>query len=219
MQENILDIIKKDVYNINDLVKIMTILRSEKGCPWDREQNHESIRNNFIEETYEVVEAIDNNDSVLLREELGDVLLQVIFHSRLAEEEGKFNFEDVVNDICVKLIFRHPHIFGETKADTSEQVLKNWDTIKRNSKNQTTVSSELDSVAKSLPALLRAGKLIKKAKKAGIDVNVNDNIKNDVVYDIGARLFSVASEAVSDDIDPEQALYNYCEKFIENLDK
>ncbi len=219
MQENILDIIKKDVYNINDLVKIMTILRSEKGCPWDREQNHESIRNNFIEETYEVVEAIDNNDSALLLEELGDVLLQVIFHSRLAEEEGKFNFEDVVNDICVKLIFRHPHIFGETKADTSEQVLKNWDTIKRNSKNQTTVSSELDSVAKSLPALLRAGKLIKKAKKAGIDVNVNDNIKNDVVYDIGARLFSVASEAVSDDIDPEQALYNYCEKFIENLDK
>lgn len=217
MQENILDIIKKDVYNINDLVKIMTILRSEKGCPWDREQNHESIRNNFIEETYEVVEAIDNNDSALLLEELGDVLLQVIFHSRLAEEEGKFNFEDVVNDICVKLIFRHPHIFGETKADTSEQVLKNWDAIKRNAKNQTTVSSELDSVAKSLPALLRAGKLIKKAKKAGIDVN--DNIKNDVVYDIGARLFSVASEAVSDDIDPEQALYNYCEKFIENLDK
>lgn len=161
--------IHKESYDVQDLVQIVKLLRSEDGCPWDREQTHQSIRQNFIEETYEVCEAIDNGDVALLREELGDVLLQVVFHSRMEEERGTFNLQDVADEICKKLIVRHPHVFGDVTADTSSQVLVNWDEIKRKTKGHTTHTAAMESVARSLPALMRAEKLQSKARKAGFD--------------------------------------------------
>ena len=149
----------KEKYDVNDLVSIMKLLRSENGCPWDREQTHESIRKNFIEETYEVVEAIDKKDTALLREELGDVLLQVVFHSQMEAEKNSFDFSDVADEVCKKLIVRHPHIFSDVKADNSDQVLKNWDMINKETKGQETFAQTLESVPKVLPALMRAQKV------------------------------------------------------------
>ena len=124
----------KGKYGFEDLVEVMEILRSEEGCPWDREQDHHSIRDDLIEETYEVIEAIDTDDPVLLREELGDVMLQVVFHARIEEEKDSFNINDVANDICVKLIHRHPHVFGDVNVSSTDEVLKNWDAIKMDTK-------------------------------------------------------------------------------------
>ena len=119
----------KDFYGIQDLPEIVRILRGPGGCPWDGEQTHESIRKNFIEETYEAVEAIDNNDTANLREELGDVMLQVLFHAQMEKEAGRFDINDVITEVCTKLVVRHPHIFGDVTADTSEKVLDNWEEI------------------------------------------------------------------------------------------
>lgn len=134
---------RKQKYDVGDLITIMSLLRGEGGCPWDREQDHHSIRRNFIEETYEVCEAIDNDDPVLLQEELGDVLLQVAFHARMEEEAGRFDFGDVCDGICKKLIVRHPHVFGETKVADSGEVLVNWDRIKERTKGQKTGTETL----------------------------------------------------------------------------
>ena len=111
----------KDVYNIDDLIKLVTVLRAPGGCPWDIKQTHESIKKNFIEETYEVIEAINKNDSDMLREELGDVLLQVALHSQMESEKGSFDFNDVANDICQKLVVRHPHVFGNVTAENEKE--------------------------------------------------------------------------------------------------
>ena len=121
---------KTTPYTFEDLVTVVELLRSEGGCPWDMEQTHKSIRNDFIEETYEVIEAIDTEDPVLLREELGDVLLQVVFHARIEQEKDVFGMEEVSNDICAKLIHRHPHVFGTVEVENSAEVLKNWEAIK-----------------------------------------------------------------------------------------
>ena len=149
----------KEKYNFDDLVKIMKVLRGPDGCPWDAEQTHESIRKNFIEETYEAVEAIDNGDRDLLKEELGDVLLQVIYHAAMEEEAGVFNIDDVCHDVVYKLVVRHPHIFGDVKADTAEEVLSNWEKIKQQQKGQETATETLKSVPKVLPALMRSTKV------------------------------------------------------------
>lgn len=159
----------KDHYKMEDLLAIMKVLRSEDGCPWDREQTHASLRNNFVEETYEVLEAIDNQDSALLREELGDVLLQVAHHAAIEEEEGHFNFDDVADGICQKLIVRHPHIFGDVVVKDSGEVLDNWDEIKRQQKGQSTYTETLKSVPKVFPALMRSAKVQKRAAKSGFD--------------------------------------------------
>ena len=158
-------------YNIDDLICIMKILRSENGCPWDKVQTHESIRTDLIEEAYEVCEGIDCGSSEMLREELGDLLMQVIFHSQIETELGNFNFEDVCNDICQKLIYRHPHVFGEVKAETEDEVLRNWDALKKKSKDQQTYTETLESVPKTFPALLRAEKVCRRAERAGLPVN------------------------------------------------
>jgi tetrapyrrole methylase family protein/MazG family protein len=158
---------KKERYDIEDLLSIMALLRAPGGCPWDREQDHHSIRQNFIEETYEVVETIDKGDTAGLREELGDVLLQVVFHARMEEEAGSFAFRDVCDGVCRKLIHRHPHIFGDVSADTTEEVLKNWDEIKKKEKQQTTRTEVLESIPRVLPALIRSEKLQGKAAKSG----------------------------------------------------
>ena len=140
---------EKGSYTFDDLVLIMELLRSPGGCPWDIEQNHHSIRNDLIEETYEVVEAIDRDDPVHLREELGDVLLQVVFHARIEDEVGRFTVYDVANDICEKLIYRHPHVFGQVHVDGSEQVLSNWEKLKGVEKQAERVT--LISCARSPP--------------------------------------------------------------------
>ena len=157
-------LLKQTRYNFDDLVDIMTILRMPGGCVWDAAQTHESIRDNMIEETYEVVEAIDNCDSKLLREELGDALLQVVFHARIEEEAGGFNIDDVVSDIAEKLVHRHPHVFGSVIADTPEGALANWEKIKIEEKKRETLVSRLEAVPPQLPALMRASKIAKKTE-------------------------------------------------------
>ena len=153
-------------YGITELLQIMQVLRSENGCPWDKEQTHMSIRQDLLEECYEAVEAIDMNSVPMLREELGDVLLQVVFHTVLAEEENAFRFEDVCDEICKKLIVRHPHVFGDVKVNDTADVLKNWDAIKKETKGQERYTDTLESVARSLPALARAQKVGKRAARA-----------------------------------------------------
>lgn len=160
---------KKDFYNIADLVEIMKILRGENGCAWDREQDHHSIRMNVLEEAYEVMEAIDAEDSELLKEELGDLLLQVVFHAQLENEAGSFDFDGVCDGICKKLIYRHPHVFGNIHVENSAEVLKNWDSLKSRSKGEETASERLRSVPKLLPALMRGDKVCKRAVNAGLN--------------------------------------------------
>lgn len=161
----------KEKYNIDDLLAIIKILRSENGCPWDKVQTHESIRTDLIEEAYEVCEGIDCNSPEMLREELGDLLLQIAFHSAIETEQGNFTFDEVCNDICQKLIFRHPHVFGEVKVNDCDDVLKNWDALKKESKKQETFADTLESVPKTFPALLRGEKVCKRAARAGLPIN------------------------------------------------
>lgn len=161
----------KDRYDIEDLKRILELLRSPEGCPWDKVQTHESIRTDLIEETYEVCEGIDKNSPEMLREELGDLLLQIVFHSQIERENGNFDFDDVCNDICQKLVYRHPHVFGEVKADDTDTVLKNWDALKRESKHQDSFTETLESVPKTFPALLRGEKLCKRAARAGLPMD------------------------------------------------
>lgn len=184
----------KEAYNITDLIGIMRILRSPDGCPWDKVQTHESIRQNFIEETYEAVEAIDKGDSPLLREELGDVLMQVIFHSLMEEEEGRFNFDDVCDDVCKKLIIRHPHVFGNVEADTPDEVLRNWDAIKMQTKSQESYADSVDDVARSLPALMRAQKVQKRSAKSGMDFEDIESAADKVLEEHAELLSAVESD-------------------------
>lgn len=218
------DFLCKDKYGFEDLVEITKILRSDEGCPWDREQTHKSVRMNFVEEVFEACEAIDNDDPVLLLEELGDVLAQVVFHSQMEAEEGRFDINDVADGVCKKFIHRHPHVFGTVSAETADEVLKNWDDIKRREKNQNTHFSAMDSVARSLPALMRAEKLQSKAKKAGLPVKsaeeISAHIKNSLEsekIDIGSVLFDVVALARTLSVNPEQELDKRNEKFIENF--
>lgn len=157
----------KKIYDINPLTDVMQRLREPGGCPWDREQDHRSIRQNFIEEVYEYLEAVDDGDYAGMREELGDVLMQVVFHCRMAQEAGKFDLQDVIDEVVEKLIRRHPHVYGNVEVDGSAQVLKNWDAIKKTEKQNR--KSVLDGVTKDLPGLLRAHKLQHKAAKVGFD--------------------------------------------------
>jgi tetrapyrrole methylase family protein/MazG family protein len=159
----------KGNYDFEDLVSIIRLLRSEDGCPWDREQTHESIKKNLIEETYEVIEAINKKDDDLLLEELGDLMMQVVFHSEMAAEKGKFDIHDVSDAVCKKLVLRHPHVFGDVEVNDVEDVLSNWDSIKRKTKGHKTTVSAMDSVPRELPALMRSTKIQKKAKEAGFD--------------------------------------------------
>ena len=153
---------------INDLLNVMARLRSPNGCPWDREQDHLSLRFHAVEEVYELMDAIEAGDDQEMLEELGDLLLQIVFHCQLAKERGLFDFERVARHITDKLIRRHPHVFGDTKVKNVDQVWANWEKIKRAEKHGTrhARSSALDGIPKHLPALLRAEKLVKKARKA-----------------------------------------------------
>ena len=158
----------KDRYGFSDLVEVVRLLRGPGGCPWDAEQTHESIRRNFLEETCEACEAIDLGDSELLCEELGDVLLQVLFHTSIESDAGRFTLDDVCDRCVKKLVFRHPHVFGAAQVSDSQEVLTNWDNLKRVEKGQQTYTDTLRAVSRALPGLWRGEKVQKKAEKAGL---------------------------------------------------
>lgn len=204
----------KDKYGFEDLLDIMCTLRAPGGCPWDGEQTHQSIRRNFIEEVYEACEAIDLSDDGLLCEELGDVLLQVVFHAKIAQDRGAFDINDVCDTVSKKLIYRHPHIFGQMKLETSEQVLEMWEEVKKKEKQQKTVSESIDQIAKTLPALIYAEKVQKKAAKAGYEVKADSNSD-----DIGERLFEIVAEARAKGIDPEKSLMDATNRFIADFNQ
>lgn len=228
----------RDRYTFDDLCEIMTILRGEGGCPWDREQTHKSIRNSFIEETYEAVEGIDNDDMALLREELGDVMLQVVFHSEMERERGVFDINDVITDECKKLVSRHPHIFAEAKAETSDEVLDAWDKIKAKEKARKTTGQKLRSIPASLPALMRADKLGVISKKAGFDFGsageafdkiveeteeVRAEMKSGNSYrlteELGDLLLAVVNTARLCGVDSERALSLACDKYCRRYER
>lgn len=229
-------LLEKDNYDIDDLVTVVEVLRSEEGCPWDREQTHKSIRKDFIEETYEVIEAIDTEDPVLLREELGDVLLQVVFHTEIEKENGVFDIKDVANDICVKLIHRHPHVFGDVIAETSDKVLQNWEVIKSEEKERITITDKLRSIPPMLPALMRAEKVGKKAscfdfsnadevmlkvkeELSELEEAIAENNKNNIEEEMGDLIFSVVSLCRKLGVEPEVALNKATDKFISRFDE
>ncbi len=158
-------------YTLDDLVQVIRILRGENGCPWDRVQTHETIRQDMLEEAYEAADAIDKGNMGNLCEELGDVLMQVVFHAEIEAEKGGFTIEDVIRGICEKMVYRHPHVFGngEVQADTAEQVLVNWEELKKKEKHTETQTEVMKNVPDALPALIRARKVQKKAADVGFD--------------------------------------------------
>ncbi len=223
----------KDSYSVQDLVEIMKILRSPGGCPWDAEQTHESIKKNLIEETYEVIEAINKNDKELLCEELGDLLMQVVFHAQMEREAGEFDFDTVSDGVCKKLIERHPHVFGQVTVNGVDDVLTNWDEIKRKTKKQKTTTDSMLSVPRELPALMRATKLQKKAADVGFDWDdvsgaldkleeeigelrqaiKNSDIEN-MTEELGDVLFSAVNVSRFIKTDAEEALTAASDKFL-----
>lgn len=218
------ELLAKERYGFYDLCTVLELLRGEGGCPWDAEQTHESIRKNFIEETYEVIEAIDNKDAELLREELGDVMLQVVFHTQMEKEMGTFDIDDVANDVCVKLIHRHPHIFGDVVASTTDQVLDNWEAIKNVEKSRETLYDKLNSVPPMTPALMRASKVAKKSgeyKERDVQdiadgaAKMLSSAETLTENDLGSLLFEVSALASRLGIDPEEALFKTTNAFIE----
>ncbi len=221
----------KEKYTYEDLLEIMRILRCPEGCVWDREQDHKSIRRSFIEETYEAVEAIDNDDPVLLQEELGDVLLQVVFHAQIEAEAGRFTMDDVADGICKKMIYRHPHVFGSVEVKNSDDVLTNWDALKQKEKHQKSTTETLESVARSLPGLIRAEKVQHKAAKVGFDWDevsgALDKVREETAEvacaidgdgdpseELGDLLFAVVNVARFLKTDPEDAINRTTDKFI-----
>ena len=221
----------KDSYGVKDLEEIVRLLRAPGGCPWDAEQTHQSIRRNFLEEAYEAVEAIDEGSPEHLKEELGDVLLQVVFHALMEQEAGRFDLDAVADGICKKLIFRHPHVFGEVSVSGTGEVLSNWEELKRKEKGQATNTDALEAVARSLPALWRAEKVQKKAKKAGFDwpdvSGALDKLSEEAAElktaaregsnteeELGDLLFAAVKAGRFLGLDSEQALHGACEKFI-----
>lgn len=236
MQQNkeIQKLLTKESYSFEDLAAIMRILRSEEGCPWDREQDHHSIRTCLIEETYEVAEAIDNEDSVLLREELGDLMFQIMFHAQIEAEATRFSVDEVIDDICKKMIHRHPHVFGTVEVENSGEVLANWETIKTEEKQRNTLAEKLRAIPPMMPALMRATKV---GKKAGVENGSSpemlldklsediDRVKTaltsenaDIKSNIGAILMHVTDLSRALNVDAEHALYCETERVISEIE-
>jgi tetrapyrrole methylase family protein / MazG family protein len=228
--------IKKEHYDIADLLALMRFLRSEAGCPWDREQTHQSIRSNVVEEAFEVVDAIDSGSSERLSDELGDLLLQVVFHSQMADEARTFNFDDVVRTICDKLISRHTHLFGEDagQAGSAESVLALWERNKTKEKNHTRPSQAMKDIPRGFPALMRAYKIQKKAARVGFDWRETDDVAakveeefaevrsakhaEEVENEIGDLFFALVNYARFLHVDPEMALDKANTKFIRRFE-
>ena len=226
-----INFVRKPQYGYEDLLEIIRLLRSEDGCPWDKAQTHQSIRRGLLEEAYEAAEAIDNDDPVLLKEELGDVLMQVVFHADIESDAGRFTIDDVCDGVVKKLLFRHPHVFGSECEDSPESVPVSWDKLKRQEKGQKTVADSMDSVARSLPGLWRAEKLQNKAASAGFEwpdvQGALDKLEEevdelrraveeggDVPEELGDVLFAAVKVGRFCACDPEDAVNGTCEKFI-----
>lgn len=227
----------KEKYSFEDLLEIMARLRGENGCPWDREQTHESLRIYMIEETYEVLEALDSGDKGRFCNELGDLLLQIVFHAQIAKENGDFDIGDVTTEVCKKLITRHPHIFGDVKADTPEKVLENWEAIKKKEKNIKSQTGVLRDVPKNLPALMRSYKVQEKAAQVGFDwddiedvfrkveeeirelrdVYKSNNVER-ITDELGDAFFALVNLARFLNVQPELALNGTIAKFIKRFE-
>ena len=225
-------------YTMNDLLEIMKRLRADDGCPWDRVQTHQSIKRSMIEEVYEAIEALDNNDDKMFANELGDVLMQVVFHARIAEERGAFNFDTVVNEVCTKLIERHTHVFGKDKAGNETEALDAWEKNKKKEKGLKSFSDALVDVPKNFPALIRAEKVQKKAKAAGFDWEnidgamdkvyeeldevksaMNSESEEKISEEFGDLLFAVVNMGRFLKVDPEISLTDATNKFINRFIK
>ena len=222
--------------NLEKLVDIIAILRSENGCPWDREQTHKTLRPNMLEEAYEAVDAIDDGDVANLREELGDVLLQVVLHSQIAKDNNEFDIEDVAKELSDKLIHRHPHVFGSAHVDSANDVVVNWDKLKQEEK--TYRKSILDGISKSQSALMSAQKISKKVVKVGFEWQnveslkeciqseykefeeaVKSGDKEKMEDEMGDIFFATVNLARWYKIDAEQALLGANKKFIKRFQK
>ena len=227
----------KPHYGWEDLVEITRLLRGPGGCPWDAEQTHASIRRNFLEETYEALDAIDRDDAHDMCEELGDILMQVALHAQMEAERGRFTMDDVVDGVAQKLVYRHPHVFGGAMtADTSEEVLVNWEALKRAEKGQRSTADAIEAVPHTLPALWRAEKIQKKTAAAGfrwasvqgaldkleeevrelraaVEAGRDPEAPHGVREEAGDTLFIAAKIAQLSGVDPEDALHRACDKF------
>lgn len=217
--------------NLEELIKTIEILRSENGCKWDREQTHESLRRNMIEEAYEAVDAIDDNDCNHLKEELGDVLLQVVLHSQIAKEYDEFTIEDVAKEINKKLIHRHPHVFGDVKVNNTQEILDNWEELKKQEKPHRT--SIMDGISRAQAALMSAQKISKKAVKVGFEWQNEQQLIECLLSELkefqdaksfehkeeelGDLLFAVVNLARWNKIDAEQALLKSNKKFMQRF--
>ena len=230
------DFQRKARYGWEDFLNIMKILRAPGGCPWDAEQTHGSIRRNFLEETCEALDALDRDDPHDMCEELGDVLMQVAFHAQIERERGRFTMDDVVDGVAQKLVYRHPHVFGDVQVNGSEQVLANWDVLKRKEKGQATTADAIDALPRTLPSLWRAEKTAHKAAKVGfkwdsplsalekLEEEVRElrealekggpaDAPHGVQEELGDLLFMAATIADMTKVDPEEALHGACDKF------
>ena len=229
---------EKETYSVEDLVGIMQLLRGENGCPWDKEQTHTSIRNNLLEEAYETADAIDRLDDTDMAEELGDLLLQIVFHCQMAKERGAYDLDKVADGICKKLVYRHPHIFSNVVVNNSAEVLDNWDKLKNKEKQMQSFSDTLKAVPKAFPACLRAQKVQKRATKAGYDFKtlqdtvlkieeelaelkqaISQNDFESASDELGDLLFSVINTARFLKTDAEQKLNSTTERFINRFSK
>lgn len=225
----------KGEMDVKPLEKVMKRLREPGGCPWDREQNHKSLRSDFLEEVYEFLEAVDDNNIEGMREELGDVLLQVAFHARMEEELEHFTMQDVVDDIVKKLIHRHPHVYGTVEVDSAEQVLKNWDKLKAQEKTER--KKVLDGITKGQPALMRAYKIQKKTAKVGFDWKNNEDVwdkvqeeitelqeavksknQENIEWELGDVLFAITNYARHLGLEPEVALNKSNNRFTKRFE-
>ena len=222
--------------SLSKLIKITDTLMGEDGCPWDKVQTRESLKPYLVEETYEVLDALDANDPEKIKDELGDLLYQILFHSKISSLKGEFNFRDVIDNLSEKMVRRHPHVFQEGELNTPDQVVKQWEEIKRNEKNQANQKSILDNIPKNLPSLLRAQKLQKKAAKEGFDwdqiSDVFDKLDEeiaefkeavlkkksaDIQNEIGDIIFVITNIAKFYKIDAEEALRSTNNKFIKRF--
>ena len=206
---------RKEQYTLEDLMEIVRILRHPGGCPWDIEQTHASVRRNLLEEAYEAAEAIDEDSVPHMQEELGDVLLQVFFHASIEEDAGRFTLDDVADGICRKLIYRHPHVFGEVSVHSTGEVLSNWEKLKQREKGQSSLADTVDAVPKSFPALWRAEKMQWKATNGGYPTEklLPTEAPANPQEAIGDQLFAAVLKAREAGVDPEMALHDACNRF------
>ena len=227
---------QKQTYGYEDLLKVLRRLRAPDGCPWDREQTHVSLKKDMREECYELMDAIDEDDDEHMIEECGDVLMNILFHPIIGEEQGRFDERDVTTGIVKKLIYRHPHVFGTVHVSSSDEVLKNWDALKQKEKGQQTVSSTLKSVPRSFPALLRAEKVQKKARKVGFDFDTAEDAfykigeeseelrsamrsGRDIEKEMGDLLFAAMNVCRLLGLDGEETLHKATDKFIRRFEQ